>query len=273
MTIKSLFILHLASIIITAKGRSIENTLTLRELDIKNSKASQIKFNHIIEKRDEQNAIVYENVNEIKAGASVANNEASQYLQSYIGEGNTAFENIAAGETLEDVKKLGEDYVSNLENLQDDVSQNLNKFGDEASKNVEKIGEEVNKHVEKYGKEAMENFNKMQEEAGETLNELSKNFEGTANDLSNFANKKGQESINDAQQWFKDNTPLLIGIISAVIIGLLLMVCCCCCLCPSMFLCGCKQCLNCSCCCPSRNLCCCCCHMYTRAGTSDGYYV
>ena len=67
--------------------------------------------------------------------------------------------------------------------------------------------------------------------------------------------------------------PLLIGIISAIIIGLLLMVCCCCCLCPSMFLCGCKQCFNCSCCCPSRNTCCCCCHMYTRAGTNDGYYV
>ena len=67
--------------------------------------------------------------------------------------------------------------------------------------------------------------------------------------------------------------PLLIGIISAIIIGLLLMVCCCCCLCPSMFLCGCKQCFKCSCCCPSRITCCCCCHMYTRAGTNDGYYV
>ena len=62
----------------------------------------------------------------------------------------------------------------------------------------------MNKQVERYGEEAMENFNKIQQEAGETLNELGKNFEGTANDLSNFANKRGQETIDDAQQWLND---------------------------------------------------------------------
>ena len=77
-------------------------------------------------------------------------------------------------------------------------------------------------------------------------------------------------NINVSLTYF--STPLLIGITATMIIGFLMMVCCCCCLCPSMFLCGCKQFFNCSCCCPSR-MNCCCCRVYSRAGTSDGYYV
>merc|ERR1712179_478013 len=107
MEIRLFCVLLFITLFITTDGRSVEKIITLRELDIQNFKANDINLSHVIEKRDEQYA--------------------------------------AAGETLEDVKKLGEDYVSNLENLQDDVSQNLNRVGDETSKNVERIGEEVNK--------------------------------------------------------------------------------------------------------------------------------
>ena len=204
MEIRLLSVLHFVTLFFTLQGKSLEKQIVKNESDRQRLKSSQINVKHIIQKRDERIAVLSETLNDLKDSASVTNDETVQYLQSSIGDGSTLMENIPAGETLDDVKRLGDDYSVKLENLQDDFSRNFNNIGDEATKNIEKLGEQVNQQVEKYGKEAMENFNKFQKEAGETFKEVSKNFEGTANDLSNFANKKGQETIDDAQQWFKD---------------------------------------------------------------------
>ena len=204
MEIRLISVLHFVSLFFTTHGRSLEKILAVNDSDLQNFRASQVNVPHIIRKRDDKAAIAVDSLDDLKSSASINSDKASEYLQSSFNNGDNLFENIPAEEALDDVKKLGEEYASNLGNLQDDVSQNLNRVGDEASRNIEKIGEEVNRQVERYGTEAMENFNKIQQEAGETLNELGKNFEGTANDLSNFANKRGQETIDDAQQWLND---------------------------------------------------------------------
>ena len=206
MEIRLINVLHFVSLFFTTHGRSLETILALKESDLQNFKAIQVDVLHIIEKRDDKTAIAVDSLDDLKTSASINSYDAAQYLQSSFNNGDNLFENIPAEGALDDVKKLGEEYASNLGNLNDDVSQNLNRVGDEASRNIEKIGEEVNKQVERYGEEAMENFNKIQQEAGETLNELGKNFEGTANDLSNFANKRGQETIDDSNNYSKDNS-------------------------------------------------------------------
>ena len=106
-------------------------------------------------------------------------------------------------EALDDVKSLEKDYVSNIGNLQDDHSRNLSRVGNEAMGNKEKIKEE-NQQVESYEKAVKENPNKTYLEETEKINKLRQNFETAANDFFDFANKKGQRTINDAQKWFKE---------------------------------------------------------------------
>ena len=204
MDIKLLSVLHFVSLFFTIQAKSLEKVIVLNRPHLQRLKYIQASIQHVIQKRDEQTAVLSEKVGDLETSATFSNDDASQYLQSSIGDGKNAFENQPAGETLNDIRNLGDDYSAKLGNLQDEVSMNLDNAGEEATRNIEKIGNEVNKQVEKYGKEAMDTLHNFKEEYGEKLNEFGKNFEGTANDISNFANKKGQESIDDAQQWFKD---------------------------------------------------------------------
>ena len=204
MDIKLLSVLHFVSLFFAIKGKSLDKVILLNRPDLQSLKYIQASIQHVIQKRDERTAVLFEKVGDLESSATFTNDDTSQYLQSSIGDSKTFLENIPAGETLDDVVKVGDDYSAKLGNLQDEVSKNLDNAGEEATRNIEKIGKEVNKQVEKYGKEAMDTLHNFKEEYGEKLNEFGKNFEGTANDISNFANKKGQESIDDAQQWFKD---------------------------------------------------------------------
>ena len=102
------------------------------------------------------------------------------------------------------IKKSVEEFTSNADNFRAEISNNYNKVQDVASKNVDRISGEVQNQIGVYGKEAMKNLENAREDAARKITEFSKNFEGTANDLSNYANTKGQESLDDVQQWFKD---------------------------------------------------------------------
>ena len=100
--------------------------------------------------------------------------------------------------------EFGNEASQNINRLGNDASKNLNKFGDEATKQLENFGDKSMKNIEKFGEDASKKLNKLGKDATKKLNTALKDFEGTSNDLSNYANTRGQESLDNAQDWLED---------------------------------------------------------------------
>lgn len=88
----------------------------------------------------------------------------------------------------------------------DELGSSVNDTIDQDSGNLDELGREANDALGNLGKQA----NTFVDDASREFNTVLKNVTGTVGDFTNYANTKGQETIDDILQWFKDKLVIYI---------------------------------------------------------------
>ena len=113
-----------------------------------------------------------------------------------------------AKDNIEDAQRMVVD-SPNLDQIKDNLNfDKLNQVGselsDKASDNLDQFGREANAALSNLGEEASQNLDKFGKDASKKLDSALSSLNGTVSDLSIHATKKGEETIDDIQQWIKD---------------------------------------------------------------------
>ena len=113
-----------------------------------------------------------------------------------------------AKDDIEDAQRMYSD-SPNLDQIKDNLNfDKLNQVGselnDKASDNIDQFGREANAALSNLGEEASQNLNRFGKDASKKLDSALSSLNGTISDLSIHATKKGEETIDDIQQWIKD---------------------------------------------------------------------
>ena len=190
--------LQALSLLHCVHAKPFDQVQVLSETKIANQNENAFLLPHARTKRDELSSQASGQLDDLGSSANDAINQASGKFDEIGSEANAALGDVGSTAS-QNINKFGEQ-----------ASENLNKFGEEASNNLNRVGEEATRQFEKFGEEATKNLNKFGEDATKELNTALKNFEGTANDLSNYANTKGQQSLDDLQLWFKEKLVLYL---------------------------------------------------------------
>ena len=169
--------LHIVNVLLCVHARGVDHVHVDGKIQAANVYSKEINLNHV----RKRSAKAFGSLDELGGNTNDVIGQASENLDEYGRKANTVLVNVGK-----------------------EASQNINKWGEEATANLDKFGEEAGKNLNKFGEEATKKLNKFGKDATKEINAVLSNFKGTTDDMSNYASKKGQESIDDIQQWFKE---------------------------------------------------------------------
>ena len=104
---------------------------------------------------------------------------------------------------LDAISNVGEAVHTDGLNL-DELNKGISEASDKASESLDQLGRDANAALDSFGEEASKTLDKLSDDASKKLDSALSGFEGTMSDVSRHATKKGEESVDRAQQWFED---------------------------------------------------------------------